>query len=135
MRVVRALLACLLSLGIIVQGHASVRALEASCPMMHPAAAGSFHADMSMSAHHAHVEHGAHDTADTPQMEHCLTGEPADDTRQCTCIADCQPAGSLPLAFARAPVSVRIVRQAPAFMAPAFHSHTAFRHWRPPAPV
>jgi hypothetical protein len=53
-------------------------------------------------------------------------------TGHCACVIGCQPASSMSL-LVPLPAALPLLRQAAPQPAPAFQSHTAFRHWRPPA--
>lgn len=126
----RRLLACVLSLGLVVQGYASVRAMDAGCPMRAAAAAGSeagMHHDMAGAQPHADDAANAGGAA---HEDDC--GDSGAAARHCGCVTGCQPA-SASMAPPLLPAALQWVLQPPARDAPAFRSHQSLRHWRPPA--
>jgi hypothetical protein len=136
MRLARLFAVCLLSLGIVVQGHAGLRLMDPSCPMLHssdaPQSAVAAHvghdmadmADMGMEHHHSH---GAPESGltDAPPTGHSAT--------HCAGHPGCQPLGSALVPVQVALVFGQFARQMPPVAAPAFRSYDAFLLWRPPA--
>jgi hypothetical protein len=129
MRVVRLMLACLLGLGVAVQGYASLRVMDASCPMTHH---GANHLPDTQGAHSAHEHPDAVLTHDGHHGDH---GPAAEEVTPCACIAGCHLVNSAPLEFALLPAPMMVSRHASLPVEYAFRSHTVFRLWRPPAQI
>ena len=120
MRRVRPFVVLLMSLAVCLQGHASVRVMDASCPMQHAQAAEGMH-------HHA-----GHMDADVGHVEvHADLHDGS--THHCPNHLGCDPVSSAMVAVQVLPVIQQPIAQAPAGATPAFHSYTAFFLWRPPA--
>ena len=130
------MLACMLSLAVAAQGYASVRAMEAECPMQVAAA------DPPAGGHAMHHMQGMEGMDQGMAMEPAEdAGEPAHPedcggsgaaAKHCGCVTGCQPA-SASMALPLVPASLPWMRQVPLDEAVSFRSHHSFRHWRPPA--
>jgi len=119
MRLMRALLACLLSLAVVVQGHAFAGALDATC-------ASHGHAHDAPTGHGLDGQHhGSHDQADAA----------ADDPAPCSCLTGCHAVTSLPVSLPPQVRAVRFASPAPAWTAQAFRELSPPAHWRPPAAI
>ena len=125
----------LLSLGVAVQGHASVRVMDASCPMQHPVAATT-HAGQG-SVEHAHMHHAdaAHATTNPGAgADHSHPGhDPAGHGQHCQHDMGCHSA-----APAVASTTITLMPTPPAMQTPAapalsFRSHIPPLLARPPA--
>jgi hypothetical protein len=127
MRISRFLFACLLSLGVAVQGYAGARTMEADCPMLHVMAAEPVSDVHAMHEMHDMAEMGPHHTG------HADDSHAGKGTRHCACAMGCQPANSMFVAMPAMAGAVLVRHHLPPQAAPTFDSHTAFRHWRPPA--
>ena len=142
----RPLLVFLLSLGIVVQGYGGVRVMDPSCVMQQHASAHPAAQPPAL-----HGMSGMHDMHDMHDMEHHHAGHgatppvhPAHDTghdedstghgAHCTGHLGCQLLNSAPVPVLALQVARQPVQQAPQAANPAFHSHTVFLLWRPPAP-
>lgn len=150
------MLAVMLSLGVVVQGYASVQAMDAGCPMLGMAAAPAEQAPtgtMATPQRSMHAMHGMHGMGDMDDMAHEMAGamdhgddlaalaDPAhpDDcgdsgvpSKHCGCATGCQPATSS-VAVTWMPSAAPMAQRAPVADAPSFRSYHSFRHWRPPA--
>ena len=143
----RPLLVFLLSLGIAVQGYASVRVMDPSCGMQRHAAQaaaepqamqgmqgmqGMHDMDAMHGMEHHHAGHG-----ETPPVQPAHeTGHDEDSTghgAHCTGHLGCQLLNSAPIPMVALQVAQQALQQVPQAAAPAFHSYTAFLLWRPPA--
>jgi hypothetical protein len=116
------MLVCLLVLGVPLQGLASVRYMDDSCPMMQ---GGSMHVmggmsadDMAGMAHE--MEHGDHD------------GDSGQSGKACSAGASCHSVGALQCRFP-APVFIAVAHPAPPLAGLNFQSHDPPLLWRPPA--
>ena len=138
----RPLLVFLLSLGIVVQGYASVRVMDPSCAMQQHASAqattepqgmqGMHDMDAMHGMTHHHAGHG--DTHPTPPAHDAGHDEgSAGHGAHCAGYLGCQLLNSAPVPMLALQVSRQLVQQPRQAAAPAFHSHTAFLLWRPPA--
>jgi hypothetical protein len=131
---------CLLSLGIAVQGHASVRVMDTACPMQHAVAAPEHEEQGSMDhaqMHHASMEHADVDAADLhpgAQINHSHTGhDTAGRGKHCQHDVGCQSAAP---AIAATMIAVLVgtpAMQAPPAAALSFRSHIPPLLARPPA--
>jgi hypothetical protein len=140
MRHMRPLLVFLLSLGIVVQGYASVRLMDPSCVMQqhassHPATEpqamqGMHDMDAMHDMEHHHPGHGAAPPAHDTSHDEDSTGHGA----HCTGHLGCQLLNSALVPMVALQVARQPVQPAPQAADPAFHSYTAFLLWRPPAP-
>jgi hypothetical protein len=131
MRVFRLMLACLLGLGLVVQGHAGARVMDASCAMNQHMPSAVTEEQGDAGGHLGHADHHAGSQSHALyQGEQCVA---ADDLTHCACIAGCQSGNSLPLELAMLSGPTMVFRQAPLVLEPTFRSQAVFRHWRPPA--
>lgn len=159
----RWMLAVMLSLGVVVQGYASVQAMDAGCPMLGtPAAApaaqnpGAAMANSHGSMHDAHGMHAMHDVGDRAEMGGMAdemagamdhghdAAAPTDPAHHDDCVdsgtvskhCGCATGcqpASSSLAVTWMPSATPMAQRAPVADAPSFRSHDSFRHWRPPA--
>ncbi len=122
----RLFVVCLLSLGITVQGYAGVQVMDASCPMLNPAAATASHEGHGASMDHAGMHHAG---LDHSHMGH----EGAGHGKHCQHDVGCQSAGPAMAATLVVLVCGPSAQQLLTATAPSFRSHTPPLLARPPA--
>ena len=137
MRVARLFAVCLLSLGVAMQGYASVRPMDASCPME------TVHVAQEPTV--AHADHGMDASHDMAGMSHHHSGgqesgkqhapAPGHSTTHCSDHLGCHAFGSALLPVQLTLVLRQFTQQASPAATVAFHSHIPLLLWRPPAPL
>jgi hypothetical protein len=138
MRIARLFAVCLLSLGVAMQGYASVRVMDESCPMRHVQAtqeAATAHADHGMDAGHDMADMDHHQSQDAQESGHTDAPSAEHGATHCSGHLGCHMPGSALLPVQLIPVLRQFAQQAPPAATPAFHSHTSLLLWRPPAPL
>ena len=124
MRLRRAILVCLISLGVPLHGFAGVQYVDASCPLMHEASGEGMDGV------------SAPQTADAMKaMDCCPTGKGhvPDSGKPCPAGTSCQSIGPALLSVLPATVRVTVGLPAPPAVMPWFQSHDPPLLWRPPA--
>lgn len=138
MRLMRALLACLLSLAVVVQGHAASGALDASCLSHHhgsPADGHSSAGDDVVADTHAQDLRAGHGTAGQAHGSHSRSDAATDDPAPCSCVAGCHAVTSLPVGLTLQVQTAQFSSPVPAWTARHFRSLSPPAHWRPPAAI
>src|SRR5689334_2922152 len=131
MRRMRPLLVCLLNLGIVIQGYASVRIMDPSCVMQQHASEQPPAAE-PQAMHDMEHHHGGHrETSPVPPPHD--PGHDRDSTghgAHCTGQLGCQLVNSAPVPVLALQVALQLVQQASQTADPAFRSYTDFLLWR-----
>jgi hypothetical protein len=136
MRLMRLFMVCLLSLGVAVQGHASVRVMDVGCPMAHvvPVAQGEHGAMDHAHMHDAGMATAATGAANDVQVDRPHAGhDSSEHGRHCQQDAGCQSAAPAIAATMNALLCAAPAMQAPAAPALCFRSHIPPLLARPPA--
>lgn len=121
-----------------MQGYASVRVMDASCPMekVHPAQEpADAHADHGMDASHDMAGMSHHLAHHGQEAAHPDAPVPGDSTTHCSDHMGCHAFGSAALPLQLTLVLEQFAQQAPPAASADFHSHTSLLLWRPPAPL
>jgi hypothetical protein len=139
MRGVRLFAACLLSLGVILQGYASVRVMDASCPLLQATHLTSGPPHRAHEGHHAGMAHAGMDHPHTSQQsaglgqEHTGSDHGSGHGGQCQHGVGCQSVGAALPATGVVLMGGPVVQQVRAEPALSFHSFTPPLLARPPA--
>jgi uncharacterized protein involved in copper resistance len=140
MRGARLFAVCLLSLGVILQGYASVRVMDASCPLLQAAqlVPGTSHAGHHAGMDHTAMEHSGmqHDTSQPTAglgPEHTGPDHGPGHGGKCQHGVGCQSVGAAIPATGVVLMGGPVVQHILAAPAPSFHSFTPPLLARPPA--